>query len=80
MIIFRNTIVSQKRTEEPTIPHWDGQNLRGRFQTLFACGSMVLPISSVVRFFALRAKNEQQKEDKIPLRVTTFGHRVNPVT
>jgi hypothetical protein len=37
------------------------------FKRRFACGSMVFPISSVVRFFALRAKNEQQKEDKVPL-------------
>jgi hypothetical protein len=34
---------------------------------LRGAGSMVLPISSVVRFFARRAKNEQQKEDKVPL-------------
>jgi len=33
---------------------------------------MVLPISSVVRFFALRAKNEQQKEDKVPLLLLDF--------
>jgi hypothetical protein len=29
--------------------------------------------------FALRAKNEQQKEGKVPLRMTTYGHRVSPV-
>jgi hypothetical protein len=42
--------------------------LRGRaLKRHFACGSMVLPISSVVLYFALRAKKEQQKEAKVPL-------------
>jgi hypothetical protein len=33
----------------------------------------------VVRFFALRAKNEQRKEDKAPPCITTPGHRVSSV-
>jgi hypothetical protein len=32
-----------------------------------ACGSMVLAILSVVRFFALRAKKRTTKEDTVPL-------------
>jgi hypothetical protein len=40
---------------------------------------MVLPFSSVVRFFALRAKKRTTKEDKVPLCMTTSGHCVSPV-
>jgi hypothetical protein len=38
------------------------QDLRSAaHKRLFACGSMVLPILSVVRFFALRAKKRTTK-------------------
>jgi hypothetical protein len=37
------------------------------FKRCLAYGSMVLPIVSVVRFFALRAKKRTTKEDKVPL-------------
>jgi len=39
----------------------------------------VLPIVFVVLFFARRAKKEQQKEGKVPLRYPHAGHRVSPV-
>jgi hypothetical protein len=41
--------------------------------------ALVLHILSVVRSFALRAKNELQKEGKVPPQMTTYGHRVSPV-
>jgi hypothetical protein len=39
---------------------------------LLACGSMVLPVLSVFRFFrSASEKDEKQKEDKVPLRMIT---------
>src|SRR5947207_12095475 len=38
-----------------------------RSERCFACGNKVLPILSCASFFALRAKNEAQKEDRVPL-------------
>jgi hypothetical protein len=38
-----------------------------------ACGSMVLTVYSVFRFFARRAKKRKQKESKVPLRKITLG-------
>jgi len=37
---------------------------RCRIQTFLACGSMVLPCLSVSWFCALRAQNQDTKEDK----------------
>jgi hypothetical protein len=50
------------------------EGLRGTaLKRFFACGSMVLTILSVVRFFALRAKKRTTKDDTVPLRMITFG-------
>jgi hypothetical protein len=46
-----------------------------------ALSNAALPAAAwpVVRFSLCERKNEQQKEGKVPLRMTTFGHRVSPV-
>jgi hypothetical protein len=44
-----------------------------------ACGSKVLSLIILYFVFALaEGKNEIQKENKVPLRIPTFGHRVSP--
>jgi uncharacterized membrane protein YkvI len=56
-------------------------SLRGRtLKRHFACGSTVLTILAVVRFFALRAKKRTTKRRKVPLCTTTSGHRVSLIT
>jgi len=55
------------------------QDLRGRkFKRCFACGSKVLFLSVYFFFRSASEKRNTQKE-KVPLRISTFGHHVSLV-